>query len=117
MSDSLSPQEQVAFPFLEAAVRIDSAKQNLNDKELLARVLDDNVALWLYFKNLLLNTEEEIASETRSFLVQASEFMVKAAQVLQNETDEELISRLVAINLNMSELLLQSPTVPSLPQP
>jgi hypothetical protein len=42
--------------------------------------------------------------------------MVRAAQLLQRETDEELISRLVAINLNMSELLLQSPTVPTLPQ-
>ncbi len=116
MSDSLSPQEQVAFPFLEAAVRIDSAKQNLDDKDLLLRVLDDNVALWLYFKNLLTNTEEEIAPETKAFLIQASEFMVRAAQLLQRETDEELISRLVAINLNMSELLLQSPTVPTLPQ-
>ncbi len=115
MSENLSPQEQVAFPFLEAAVRIDSAKQNLDDRELLARVLDDNVALWLYFKNLLLSAEEDIAAETKTFLVQASEFMVKAAQLLQHETDEELISRLVTINLNMSELLLQAPEVPSLP--
>ena len=45
MSDDFTPQEQVAYPFLEAAVRIDTAKQNPTDKELLARVLDDNVAL------------------------------------------------------------------------
>jgi len=116
MSENLTPQEQVAFPFLEAAVRIDNAKQNLQDKELLSRVLDDNVALWLYFKNLLLNTREGVANETKAFLVQASEFMIKAAQVLQRECDEELMSRLVSLNLNMSELLLKSETVPVLPK-
>jgi len=116
MSEELSPQEQVAFPFLEAAVRIDSAKQNLGDKQLLAKVLDDNVALWLYFKNLLLNTNNDVANETKSFLVQASEFMIKAAQLLLREADDELLGRLVAINLNMSELLLQSPSVPEIPE-
>jgi len=116
MSDELSPQEQVAFPFLEAAVRIDSAKQNPTDKQLLAKVLDDNVALWLYFKNLLLNTNNDVAIETKNFLIQASEFMIKAAQLLLRDVDDELLGRLVAINLNMSELLLQSPTVPTIPE-
>ena len=115
MSDTLTPQEQIAFPFLEAAVRIDTAKQHPGDKELLAQVLDDNVALWLYFKNLLLNAEEQIATDTKSFLIQASEFMIKSAQVLLQEADEELMSRLVALNFNMSELMLQAPTVPVLP--
>ncbi|MEI6559548.1 MAG: hypothetical protein WCO00_14180 [Rhodospirillaceae bacterium] len=116
MSDDLSPQEQVAYPFLEAAVRIDTAKQNPSDKELLGRVLDDNVALWLFFKNLLLNSSEDIAADTKNFLIQASEFMIKAAQLLLQEVDDELMSRLVALNLNMSELLLQSPTVPAMPK-
>ena len=115
MSDTLTPQEQIAFPFLEAAVRIDTAKQHPGDKELLAQVLYDNVALWLYFKNLLLNAEEQIATDTKSFLIQASEFMIKSAQVLLQEADEELMSRLVALNFNMSELMLQAPTVPVLP--
>ncbi len=42
--------------------------------------------------------------------------MIKAAQLLRREFDDELMSRLVALNLNMSELLLQSPTVPTLPR-
>ena len=112
MSEEMTPQEQVAYPFLEAAVRIDTAKQNPTDKDLLMRVLDDNVALWLFFKNLLLNSNDEIAEDTKSFLIQASEFMIKAAQLLLREVDDELMGRLVALNLNMSELLLQSPTVP-----
>lgn len=116
MSDEFTPQEQVAYPFLEAAVRIDTAKQNPTDKELLARVLDDNVALWLFFKNLLLNSTDEVAADTKNFLIQASEFMIKAAQLLLHEVDDELMGRLVSLNLNMSELLLQSPTVPTLPK-
>ncbi|MEI6984705.1 MAG: flagellar biosynthesis regulator FlaF [Rhodospirillaceae bacterium] len=111
MSEDLSPQQQVAFPFLEAAVRIDTAKQNPANRALLAQVLDDNVALWLYFKNLLLDSEGEIASDTKTFLIQASEFMIKSAQLLLREADDELMSRLVALNLNMSELLLQAPSV------
>jgi hypothetical protein len=109
MSEELSPQEQGAFPFLEAAVRIDTAKQHPNDRELLAQVLDDNVALWLYFKNLVIHTDQGVAEETKSFLIQASEFMVRAAHLLQREIDDELLGRLVALNLNMSELLLKSP--------
>ncbi len=116
MSEEFTPQEQVAYPFLEAAVRIDTAKQNPDDKQLLEQVLDDNVALWLFFKNLLLNSRDEISVDTTDFLVQASEFMIKAAQLLRREFDDELMSRLVALNLNMSELLLQSPTVPMMPR-
>ena len=115
MSEEFTPQEQVAYPFLEAAVRIDTAKQNPTDKELLARVLDDNVALWLFFKNLLINSEDGIAEDTKTFLMQASEFMIKAASLLLREVDDELMGRLVALNLNMSELLLQAPTVPTRP--
>ncbi len=116
MSEEFTPQEQVAYPFLEAAVRIDTSKQNPEDKQLLEQVLDDNVALWLFFKNLLLNSRDDISNDTKDFLVQASEFMIKAAQLLRREFDDELMSRLVALNLNMSELLLQSPTVPTLPR-
>ena len=114
-SEQFSPQEQVAYPFLEAAVRIDTAKQNPGDRALLAQVLDDNVALWLFFKNLLINSENDIADDTKKFLMQASEFMIKAASLLLREADDELMGRLVALNLNMSELLLQAPSVPTMP--
>ena len=115
-SEQFTPQEQVAYPFLEAAVRIDTAKQNPGDRAALAQVLDDNVALWLFFKNLLINSEDGIAEDTKTFLMQASEFMIKAASLLLREVDDELMCRLVALNLNMSELLLQAPTVPTIPK-
>lgn len=107
MSETLTPEEQMAFPFLKAAIRIDSAKQNPTDKDLLAQVMDDNVALWLYLKNLLASSGEDINEDTRKFLVQASEFMIKAAQILLSQVDEDLMDRLVSLNLNMSELLLK----------
>lgn len=107
MSDTLTPEEQMAFPFLEAAIRIDAAKQNPNDRDLLTQVMDDNVALWLYLKNLLVHSGDGINEETKGFLFQASEFMIKAAQILLTHVDDDLMDRLVSLNLNMSELLLQ----------
>lgn len=107
MTEQLSPQEELAFPFLEAAIGIDTAKQQPDDAELLGKVLDNNVALWLYFKNLLTASEAGLPMETQVFLIQASEFMIKAAQLLLTHVDEELMNRLITLNLNMSELLLQ----------
>ena len=112
MSDSYSTQEQFALPFLYSAVRIDQACQNGFSLCQLDPVLDRNVALWLYFKNLMQHTEPEIAVEFMPFLVRASKFMVSAATLLRLEADEELLSHVVSINLNMSELLLRSPSEP-----
>ena len=108
MTDTLSQQEEMAFPFIEAAIGIDTAKQRPDDKDLLVKVLDNNVSLWLYFKNLLTQDENGLSRDTQAFLIQASEFMIKAAQLLLNQVDDELMNRLITLNLNMSELLLQN---------
>ncbi len=108
MSKELTTRELAAYPFLEAAVRIDTAKQNPDNKEMLALVLDDNVALWVYFKHLLLNSTEGVTEETRDHFIEISEFMIKAARRLLHEIDMELMDWLVTINLNTSERMLQA---------
>ncbi len=113
MSNELTTRELAAFPFLEAAVRIDTAKQNPDNKELLILVLDDNVALWMYFKHLLLNSPDGLSEEARAHFIDISEFMIKAARRLFQEIDLELLDWLVTLNLNMSERMLQAQDMPS----
>jgi hypothetical protein len=110
MSDDLSPREQLAYPFLEIAIRIDSALQNLSDSELLANVIADNVALWLYFKEVQLPAIEEVSAGTVALVAQVNDFLIQAADELRQKVDLELLERLVAINLNMSEILLNAPS-------
>jgi hypothetical protein len=112
MHDSYTTQEQAALPFLFAALQIDQAIQHETASDYINAALDHNVALWLYFKNLMQHTDPGVAAEFMPFLVRASKFMVSAATLLRLEADKELLSHVVSINLNMSELLLRSPSEP-----
>ncbi len=102
----LTPIEKLAYPFLEHAVRIDTAKQNPQDRDALVEVLESNVQLWMFYRNLIGNHFGEITPETSEWLVKVSDFMTKAAIVLQKQADEELIDKITVLNLNMSEKLL-----------
>lgn len=107
-STDLNPVEQLAFPFIKSAIQIDAAKQDPSNREALVSVLENNVALWMFMKNYLTENFRDVPEDTRKFLVQMSEFMVKAALFLQENPNENLMDRLVTINLNMSERILEN---------
>jgi hypothetical protein len=102
----LTPIEKLAYPFLDHAVRIDTAKQNPADRDALVEVLESNVQLWMFYRNLIGNHFAEVTPETSEWLVKVSDFMTKAAIVLQKQPDEELLDKITVLNLNMSEKLL-----------
>ncbi|HYE00162.1 MAG TPA: flagellar biosynthesis regulator FlaF [Alphaproteobacteria bacterium] len=104
----LTPLEQLAFPFIQAAVRIDSAKQNPADREALVAVLDSTVAMWMFYKNYLGQNFSAVPEETKQMLVQLTDFTTKAAVFLRDNPDEGLLDRLIQLNLNMSEQILRT---------
>ncbi|MEI7610904.1 MAG: hypothetical protein WCJ64_26265 [Rhodospirillaceae bacterium] len=115
MSTELSLNEQMAYPFLEMAVRVDTAIQNRGDNANLASIMSDNVVLWIFFKNLINNSTQNASEGVASHISEISEFMTKASKFITYEADTELMGRLVALNLNMSEMLLKSSALPEVP--
>ncbi len=105
----LSPHQELAFPFLQTAVRIDQARQNPDDREALMAVLESNALLWTHIKNSFSQNFDEIPQEYHEFLMRMSDFMMKSAVVLNRSLDLDLMDKLVALNLNMCEQILSSP--------
>ena len=108
-SVDLSPHQELAFPFLQAAVRIDHARQHPNDRDALMAVLEGNALLWTHIKNYFSQNFDEIPDEYHDFLIRMSDFMMKSAIVLNRSMDLDLMDKLVALNLNMCEQILTSP--------
>ncbi len=108
-SVDLSPHQELAFPFLQTAVRIDQARQNPDDREALMAVLEGNALLWTHIKNSFSQNFDEIPQEYHEFLMRMSDFMMKSAIVLNRSLDLDLMDKLVALNLNMCEQILTSP--------
>ncbi|MBI1207952.1 MAG: hypothetical protein GC191_11775 [Azospirillum sp.] len=104
----LTPIEQVAFPFLEAAVCIDAAKQHPENRDALIAMLDRNVSLWMFLRSYVEMNHDVLSEDIRKFLVQISDFMMKSAIVLQDQPDDDLVQKIIEMNLNMSEIILKS---------
>jgi hypothetical protein len=102
----LSPLEELAFPFLQAAVRLDTVKQNLDHCDEMLWMVDSNAALWTYFRGHVSEHFQNIPRETTELLDRISDFMTKASIVLRREPSEELVDRMIQLNLNFSEQIL-----------
>ena len=109
-SVDLSPHQELAFPFLQTAVRIDQARQNPDDRDALMAVLESNALLWTHIKNYFAQNFNEIPHEYHDFLVRMSDFMMKSAIVLNRSMDLDLMDKLVSLNLNMCEQILSNPS-------
>ena len=114
MSEELSPVEELAYPFLELAVKIDAAIQTGADRETVARLAADNAALWLYFKDVQVPTISIVSLDALSLVAQVTDFLIRVAEQARQEINQELLGRVVSINLNMCEVLLKSPETPTL---
>ena len=104
--NELSPLEELAFPFLQAAVRLDTVKQHLDQCDDMFWMIDSNAALWTYFKGHVSEHFENVPQETTELLDRISDFMTKASIVLRREPSEELVDRMIQLNLNFSEQIL-----------
>ncbi len=110
MPHELTENEEMAYPFLESAVRLDQALQDPSNDVNLCEALDNNVALWLLLKNHFMNTNLDVPQEMLTHVIQLSNFAIKAAISIQQSYDHRLLEHLINMNLNMSEIQLSAAT-------
>jgi hypothetical protein len=107
---ALSASEALALPFLQTAVNIDSARQNLHDTQGLIAVLVDNAMLWTQTKTQFSQNAHALSPDYLKFLQDMSEFMVRSTLLMSKQADPDFLEKLVRINLNMCEQLLAAAT-------
>lgn len=107
MTDSapLSPREEAAFPFLQQAILLDQAREAL---AILDKALDTNAALWLRLSEQAVLSGSALSAEAIDFINRTATFTAKVAKSLQGDIDNQLIDKLVSLNLNMSETILKA---------
>ncbi len=105
--DDFSVPEQEAFGLSRAAVMLDQAKQNPDDKTALTSALNHNLELWVAIRAMVGRPESPLPEDAKNNLVKLSNFVAdttfKAAEGISDETIDTLIN----INLQISEGLLE----------
>ncbi|PWR19781.1 hypothetical protein [Zavarzinia compransoris] len=102
-TEALNPAEEKAFPFLQQAVLLDQARAALAT---LDKALALNADLWLKLSGEA--AASGLPAETVDFVNRTATFTAKAAASLKAEVNDEVISKLIALNFNMSERILES---------
>ena len=105
-SPKLTLSEELAFPFLQTAVDIDKAGENLDDRHALIAALANNAMLWTHLKTQFSRDTEGFSTDYIKYLGEMSQFMIKSTFVAAREADRTFLDKLVQINLNMCEQLL-----------
>jgi|GEM_PF-4236983 len=109
MTTELSPVEELAFPFVQAAVRMNEMKDKEEARSDLLEAVNRNAALWMYFEKQVAPSAMELKDEARELVARLSKFMLNSSVVLGREYSQELVDRIIDINLNMSEQILAAP--------
>ncbi|MDD2766120.1 MAG: hypothetical protein PHE83_19330 [Opitutaceae bacterium] len=103
VNEELTPVEESAFPFLQQAVVLDQARAAMAAvTEALAR----NAELWLGLANEVTVRGTQLPLETVDFVNRTTTFAAKAASMFQRSIEEDVLDKLIALNLNMSEAIL-----------
>ncbi|MDD3445586.1 MAG: hypothetical protein PHS60_09260 [Zavarzinia sp.] len=102
-SEKLNQAEESAFPFLQNAVLLDQARQALAT---LDKALGLNAEMWLRLSDDA--AARGLPAETIDFVNRTTTFAAKVAKALRSEVDDDLIQKLIALNLNMSERILEA---------
>ena len=95
-SEKLNQAEESAFPFLQNAVLLDQARQALAT---LDKALGLNAEMWLRLSD---------DAAARGLPAETIDFVNRTAKALRSEVDDDLIQKLIALNLNMSERILEA---------
>ncbi len=101
--------DDMALPFLDMAEKIEAARLNAVADDVWRGILDTNLFLWRFVSNFLpRHFSEDVTPETVEILGKISDFMtrVTAAMAQENLRDDELLDKMVTLNLNMCDQIL-----------
>ena len=106
-SISLSPVEEDAFIFIKSSYDLSEAIDK-NDELLIMEALDKNLKLWVAVKTTVKSERCKLPEDIRNNLNTLSEVVVQKTFELSKKIDRKIIESLIAINLQISEGLLEA---------
>ena len=105
----MQTREQDAFALTKAAVFLDQAKQNIDNKDMMTEALMNNFMVWATIRETVSTDGEHMPEDLRSNLLRISEFVMKTSIAQREAANENTIDTLININFNISEGLLTKP--------
>lgn len=100
--------DDLAKPFLDLAEGLEAARLNGVPEETWEALLETNVFLWKYMKVQLPKLADgDIPAETADLIQRITDFMNKASATLLARRDDDLIRKMVQLNLNMCDQILR----------
>ena len=106
--EDLSVPEQEAFGLSRAAILLDQARQNLDNKEALGEALTHNLELWVAIRAMVDRDDSPLPKEVRENLVRLSNFVADTTFKTGEGISEKSIDTLININLQIADFLLRS---------
>lgn len=111
MTDQTSAGEildDLAKPFLDLAEGLEAARLSGVPPETWEALLETNVFLWKYISAQLPRlSDQPLPADTQALLAKIAEFMNKASATVAVQRDDELIRKMVQMNLNMCDQILR----------
>ncbi len=104
---TLSLPEIEAFGLARAAVQLDQARANRDDKGALAVALEQNLQLWVTIKTLVAKPDCALSQNVKDNLIRLSNFVADTTFKYGIEITDEAVNTLTNINLQISEGLLE----------
>lgn len=99
--------DDMAQPFLDIAERLEAARLNETDDETWVAILETNMFLWRFTANFLpRQMPADMPAGLGDLLHRISRFMKQAGYELQRDRNDDLINRVIELNLNMCDQIL-----------
>jgi len=100
--------DDLAKPFLDLAEGLEAARLNGVPEETWEALLETNVFMWKYMSAQLPRMSNQgLPPDTRDLLKRITDFMNRASASLVGQRDDELIRKMVQLNLNMCDQILR----------
>lgn len=108
--DTFNPQsfvDNMAQPFLDISERLEAARIHGAEDETWFALLDTTVFLWRFVSNYLpTQFDKDTPLESAELLQRISAFMDTACAELRADRQDALITRVIELNMNMCQQLL-----------
>lgn len=104
--EQLGKAQEDALALAAAAIQIDQARTEGGSS--LTTALDHNLQLWVGIKTLMQRPDNPMPKPIRDNLIQLSQFVTQKTFEVSNGVTDEILDSLIAVNLQISEGLLES---------
>ncbi|MBF0093430.1 MAG: hypothetical protein HQL33_01410 [Alphaproteobacteria bacterium] len=106
--DNVSIAEAKASALVKAALLLDQAKMNRDDKQGMVIALDNNLQLWVAIRTIARRPDYNLPDEAKENLVQLSHFVSDLTFKHGLSITDAAIDALVNINLRLAEGFLEN---------